>query len=120
MKIAVVGTGYVGLVSAACLAEIGHQVVCVDIDASKIDRINRGEAPILEPGLDALLAGNVASGRLSGTTDLPSAVAGAEISLIAVGTPFDGQTIDLTYVRQAARDIGQALRGDSNFEVVCV
>jgi UDPglucose 6-dehydrogenase/GDP-mannose 6-dehydrogenase len=120
VKIAVVGTGYVGLVSGACFAEIGHEVVCVDIDASKTARINRGESPISEDGLDELLTRNVRAGRLSATTNLESAMAGAAVSFIAVGTPFDGRTIDLQYVRQAARDIGTVLRGSTAYHVVCV
>jgi len=120
VKVAVVGTGYVGLVSAACLAEVGHEVACVDLDAAKIERINRGEAPILEEGLDDLLARNVAAGRLHGTTDLAAAMAGASLSLIAVGTPFDGEHIDLRFIRQVARDIAEVLKTGTDYHVVCV
>jgi UDPglucose 6-dehydrogenase len=100
MKIAMIGTGYVGLVSGVCFSDFGHEVVCVDKDASKIDRLNAGEVPIYEPGLEALLGKNVAAGRLSFTGDLPAAVDGADAVFIAVGTPTrrgDGHA-DLTYV----------------------
>jgi len=119
VKIAVVGTGYVGLVSAVCFAEIGHDVICIDIDASKVERINAGRAPILEEGLDELLERHVRNGRVRATTDM-AAVTAAEISMIAVGTPFDGEQIDLQYVREAARQIGEALRGTTAYHVVCV
>jgi UDPglucose 6-dehydrogenase/GDP-mannose 6-dehydrogenase len=119
MKICVVGTGYVGLVSGACLAEVGHEVVCVDLDAAKVEQINRGLPPIHEEGLGALLTKHAGS-RLQATTSLPRAMAGAEVVLICVGTPFDGQTIDLTYVRQVSRDIGAVLKTQSGYCVVTV
>jgi UDPglucose 6-dehydrogenase/GDP-mannose 6-dehydrogenase len=119
MRISVIGTGYVGLVSGACFSEIGHDCVCVDVDASKVDRINRGIAPIHENGLDALLARHVGK-RLVATTDLRRAVLDSEITFIAVGTPFDGQRIDLTFVREAARQIGVALREKDGYHVVVV
>ena len=109
MKICVVGTGYVGLVSGTCLAEVGHEVVCVDLDAAKVERINRGDPPIHEDGLEALLKKHAGT-RLTATTSLAQAMAGAEIALICVGTPFDGKTIDLGYVRQVSRDIGAVLK----------
>ena len=87
MKIAMIGTGYVGLVSGVCFSDFGHDVVCVDKDASKIERLNAGEVPIYEPGLDQLMAKNVAAGRLSFTQDLSEALDGAEAVFIAVGTP---------------------------------
>lgn len=113
MKIAMIGTGYVGLVSGVCFSDFGHDVICVDRDPGKIEKLNAGEVPIYEPGLDALMAKNVAAGRLSFTTDLPGAVAGAEAVFIAVGTPTrrgDGHA-DLTYVIAAAEEIGRALTG---------
>jgi UDPglucose 6-dehydrogenase len=119
MRISVVGTGYVGLVSGACFAELGHDCTCVDVDAAKVARINRGEAPIVEPGLDELLARHVGK-RLHATTDLAAAVLASEITFIAVGTPFDGQRIDLTFVREAARQIGAALRDKAGYHVVVV
>jgi UDPglucose 6-dehydrogenase len=113
MRIAMIGTGYVGLVSGACFSDFGHEVVCVDKDAAKIDRLKRGEVPIFEPGLEALLAKNTGAGRLSFTTDLAQAVDGAEAVFIAVGTPTrrgDGHA-DLSYVMAAAEEIGRALAG---------
>lgn len=113
MRIAMVGTGYVGLVSGACFSDFGHDVVCVDMDAAKIERLGRGEVPIFEPGLEALIEKNAAAGRLSFTTDLGAAVDGAEAVFIAVGTPTrrgDGHA-DLSYVMAAAADIGRALTG---------
>ncbi len=106
-----IGTGYVGLVSGACFSEFGHDVVCVDKDAGKIESLKRGEIPIYEPGLDTLVARNVAAGRLSFTTDLAQAIKKAEAVFIAVGTPSrrgDGEA-DLTYVYAAAREIAEAL-----------
>lgn len=112
MKIAMIGTGYVGLVSGVCFADFGHDVICVDKDAAKISRLEAGEIPIFEPGLDDLLAQNVAAGRLSFTVDLKAAIAGAEAIFIAVGTPTrrgDGHA-DLTYVMAAAKEIAQAAK----------
>jgi len=111
MRIAVIGTGYVGLVSGACFSEFGVSVVCVDTDATKIARLRNGEMPIWEPGLEALVTANVAAGRLSFTTELKSAIAGADAVFIAVGTPSrrgDGHA-DLSYVFAAAEEIGRAL-----------
>jgi len=119
MRIAVIGTGYVGLVSGACFAEIGHDCVCVDVDPAKVERINRGSAPIHERGLEGLLRSHVGS-RLRATTDLRAAVLGSEVTFIAVGTPFDGERIDLSYVRDAARQIGGALRDATDYHVVVV
>jgi len=113
VKIVLVGAGYVGLVSAACFAEFGLTVVCVDKDAGKIERLCRGEIPIFEPGLEALVAGNVESGRLTFTTELKSSVSDAVAVFIAVGTPSrrgDGHA-DLTHVYAAAKEIAQSLNG---------
>ncbi|NHB76092.1 UDP-glucose dehydrogenase family protein [Rhodobacter calidifons] len=113
MRIAMIGTGYVGLVSGACFSDFGHEVVCVDRDAGKIARLNQGEVPIFEPGLEALIAKNTSAGRLSFTTELAAAVDGADAVFIAVGTPTrrgDGHA-DLTYVMAAAAEIGRALTG---------
>ncbi len=113
MQIAMIGTGYVGLVSGACFSEFGHVVVCVDNDAGKIGRLRDGEVPIFEPGIEPLIARNVAEGRLSFSTDLAEAVRGADAVFIAVGTPSrrgDGHA-DLAYVHAAAREIGAALNG---------
>ncbi|MGR3762468.1 UDP-glucose dehydrogenase family protein (plasmid) [Roseobacteraceae bacterium NS-SX3] len=111
MRIAMIGTGYVGLVSGVCLSDFGHDVTCVDKDAAKIARLQAGEVPIYEPGLDALMARNVTAGRLSFTDDLKAAVDGADAVFIAVGTPTrrgNGHA-DLTYVMAAAGEIAQAL-----------
>jgi UDPglucose 6-dehydrogenase len=113
MRIAVIGTGYVGLVSGVCLSDFGHEVVCVDRDARKVEMLTKGEVPIYEPGLQALMAKNVAAGRLSFTGDLAAAVEGAEAVFIAVGTPTrrgDGHA-DLSFVMAAAAEIAPALRG---------
>src|SRR3954470_2412966 len=113
MRIAMIGTGYVGLVSGACFADIGHEVVCVDKDAEKIASLRRGEIPIFEPGLDALVAANVKAKRLDFATDLKAPVAEADAVFIAVGTPSrrgDGHA-DLSYVYAAAREIAAALSG---------
>jgi UDPglucose 6-dehydrogenase len=111
MRIGVVGTGYVGLVSGTCFAEFGIEVVCVDKDAGKIERLKRGEIPIYEPGLEDLVEKQVKSGRLSFTTNLKEAVQGSDAVFIAVGTPtnpVDGNA-DMTYVHQAAREIAAVL-----------
>ena len=117
MRVAMIGTGYVGLVSGACFSNFGHDVICVDKDAAKIERLRKGEIPIFEPGLDRLVADNVAAGRLSFTTDLKTAMPGAEAVFIAVGTPSrrgDGFA-DLTYVFDAAGEIADTL---TNYAVV--
>lgn len=114
MRIAMIGTGYVGLVSGTCFADFGHDVVCVDKDQGKIDALLAGRMPIYEPGLESLVAANVAAGRLSFTTDIAAGVSGADAIFIAVGTPSrrgDGHA-DLTYVYAAAREIGEALTHD--------
>ncbi|WP_294265061.1 UDP-glucose/GDP-mannose dehydrogenase family protein [uncultured Sphingomonas sp.] len=112
MRIVMIGSGYVGLVSGACFADFGHDVVCVDKDAGKIEKLKAGGIPIYEPGLDALVAKNVAAGRLSFTTDLAGPVGEAEVVFIGVGTPTrrgDGHA-DLSYVYGAAREIAAALK----------
>ena len=119
MKIVIVGTGYVGLVSGVCLAEIGHTVSCVDFDPEKVEAINGSLAPIHEEGLQELLERQVREGRLTATTKLEEAMVGADISIIAVGTPFNGVSIDLTYVKAASSQIGACLNRD-RFHVVCI
>jgi UDPglucose 6-dehydrogenase/GDP-mannose 6-dehydrogenase len=119
MRISIVGAGYVGLVSGTCFAEIGHDCVCVDVDPEKVDRINRGDAPIHERGLDEMLRRLVGK-RLRASADLRAAVLDTDITFIAVGTPFDGEKIDLTYVREAARQIGLALKEKRSFHAVIV
>lgn len=109
MKISIIGAGYVGLVTGACLAESGHEVICVDTDSRKVDKINSGQAPIHEVGLPELLQRN-AGQRLRASTDLAAAVAETELTFIAVGTPASGGKIDLKFVEAAAAEIGAALR----------
>ena len=113
MKICVIGTGYVGLVAGTCFAESGNEVSCVDIDENKVARLNAGEVPIYEPGLDELIQRNVTEGRLTFSTDVVSAVRESLVCFIAVGTPqgeHDGAP-DMRYVHQAARDVGKAMDG---------
>ena len=113
MKITMIGAGYVGLVSGVCFADFGHDVVCVDKDEGKISALKKGQIPIFEPGLDHLVASNVASGRLNFTDDLKTAVAASDVVFIAVGTPSrrgDGHA-DLSYVYAAAREIAANLQG---------
>ena len=113
MKIAMIGTGYVGLVSGVCFSDFGHQVVCVDKLPAKIEMLKRGEVPIYEPGLDTVMKRNIDAGRLSFTTDIAAAVDEADAVFIAVGTPTrrgDGHA-DLTYVMAAAEDIARTLTG---------
>jgi len=112
MRIAMIGTGYVGLVSGACFADFGHQVCCVDKDSSKIEGLNEGRMPIWEPGLEALVKANKEHGRLAFTTDLPSGVQNAQAVFIAVGTPArrgDGHA-DLTFVFDAVRELAKVLK----------
>ncbi|MFO1114004.1 MAG: 3-hydroxyacyl-CoA dehydrogenase NAD-binding domain-containing protein, partial [Rhodospirillales bacterium] len=113
MRIAMIGAGYVGLVSAACFSEFGVDVVCVDKDETRIARLRRGEIPIYEPGLDTLVASNAAAGRLKFSEDLAAAVAGADAVFIAVGTPSrrgDGHA-DLSFVYAAAEEVSAAITG---------
>ncbi|HTC28890.1 2-dehydropantoate 2-reductase N-terminal domain-containing protein, partial [Dyella sp.] len=107
MKVTIFGTGYVGLVTGACLAEMGNHVVCVDIDESKVERLKRGEIPIFEPGLEPIVRRNYANGQLEFTTEASAAVAHAQIIFIAVGTPPDEDgSADLKYVLGVAKSIG--------------
>jgi UDPglucose 6-dehydrogenase len=119
MNISIVGTGYVGLVTGVCLAERGHRVVCVDIDRAKVDAINAGRPPIHEAGLPELLAKH-AGRSLTATTDLPAAVLGSDVTFVATGTPFDGNVIDLKYVKQVAAEIGGALARKPPYHAVVV
>src|ERR1700757_653453 len=113
MRIAMIGAGYVGLVSGACLADFGHRVTCIDKDSSKISRLLKGEIPIHEPGLDGLITKNVAAGRLDFSVDIGESVPQADAVFIAVGTPSrrgDGHA-DLSYVYGAARELALHLKG---------
>src|SRR5258705_11388826 len=119
MRIAMIGTGYVGLVSGACIADFGHRVTCVDKDSAKIAALNAGESPIYEPGLQELVASNVQQGRLFFTTALNDALNAADAVFIAVGTPSrrgDGHA-DLSYVHDAAREVAAELK---QFSVVII
>src|SRR5690606_18268044 len=110
MRVSIFGTGYVGLVTGTCLAEVGHDVVCVDVDAGKVEGLKRGVIPIYEPGLEPMVKANHAAGRLEFTTDAAHAVAHGEVVFIAVGTPPDEDgSADLQYVLEVARTIGRHL-----------
>jgi len=112
MNVVMIGSGYVGLVSGACFAEFGANVICIDKDQGKIDQLNAGGIPIYEPGLDDLVARNVRAGRLAFTTELISAVESADLIFLAVGTPTrrgDGHA-DLKYVFQATKEVAQHLK----------
>ena len=119
MNVSIIGTGYVGLVTGACLAEKGHRVVCVDVDEEKVGMINQGIPPFFEMGLEDLLKRQLGVG-FRATTDVHQSVIDADISLIAVGTPFDGREIDLSYVKEAARQIGKALRDKTRYSAAVV
>ncbi|MEO0476505.1 MAG: 3-hydroxyacyl-CoA dehydrogenase NAD-binding domain-containing protein, partial [Planctomycetota bacterium] len=110
MRITMVGTGYVGLVTGTCFANVGNEVTCLDIDQAKIDKLNNGISPIYEPGLDEMIQRNTKAGRLNFTTDAASAYQSAEIIFICVGTPSDAQGhADLKFVLAASADIGKAI-----------
>ena len=118
MKITIIGTGYVGLVTGACLAELGNDVFCLDVDQAKIDLLNSGGIPIHEPGLEDLVSRNRASGRLQFSSDVAASVAHGEVQFIAVGTPPDEDgSADLQYVLAAARNIGQFMTGLKSFSI---
>ncbi len=119
MNVSIIGCGYVGLVTGVCLADKGHRVVCVDIDKTKVDRINAAIAPIHEIGLPELLKKNVGK-NFSATTDFDAAVRNSDLTLIAVGTPFDGKEIDLTFVKKTAEQIGAVLKTKAAYHVVVV
>jgi UDPglucose 6-dehydrogenase/GDP-mannose 6-dehydrogenase len=119
VKIAIVGTGYVGLVTGTCLADRGHEVACIDSDLAKIDAINSGIAPIHEEGLEELLRRNLGQ-RLRATSNLQQAVRNADVTFIAVGTPATDGRIDLKFVMKAAEEVGEALRGSTHRPMVVV
>ena len=119
MKVSVIGTGYVGLVSGACLAEKGHDVICVDIDEKKVEKINKGIPPIYERNLEDLLKKNI-NVNLKADANLQKSVLETDISLVCVGTPYKGDKIDLSYIEKASRDIGRALKVKSDYHMVVV
>jgi GDP-mannose 6-dehydrogenase len=121
MNVSVFGLGYVGCVSAAALAADGHRVVGVDVNVDKVNHVNEGRSPIVEPGLDALVADSVASGRLRATTDTDDAVRGSDVSLICVGTPSrKNGSLDLSYLARVSEEIGVAIRDKPGYHVVIV
>ena len=119
MNVSIIGGGYVGLVTGVCLAEIGHDVQCVDIDADKVRRINQGRPPIHEPGLAELLQRH-AGKSFRASTGLRSAVLSSDLTMLAVGTPFDGTKVDLSHVERAAQQVGAALADKSGYHLVVV
>ncbi|MAY72235.1 MAG: UDP-glucose 6-dehydrogenase, partial [Halomonas sp.] len=113
MKITIFGTGYVGLVTGTCLADVGHDVICMDVDENKIARLEAGEIPIFEPGLEPMVKTNVSAGRLKFTTDAAKAVGHGVLQFIAVGTPPDEDgSADLQYVLAVAKAIGEHMHND--------
>ena len=121
MKVSVIGLGYVGCVSAACLAEAGHEVVGVDVSQLKVSMINDGHSPIIEPGINDLLANAVEQKRLSATSETQAAVLATDLSLICVGTPSQANgSLDLTYIRRACQQVGEALAGTDRFHTVVI
>lgn len=120
MKVTIIGSGYVGLVSGVCLAHIGHEVVCVDKNEARIEDILRAIPPIYEPGLEPMLKDVLASGRFSATTNLAEALKDSDISMIAVGTPSSPQGIDLQFIRAAASEIGAHLKAIGRYHTVVV
>lgn len=119
MNISIVGTGYVGLVTAACLAQKGHKVVCVDIDPAKVTQINQGVSPIYEKGLEEILRQQI-NVNMVASTDLLEAVLKSDVSLISVGTPFNGSEIDLRFIRQVSWEIGLGLKEKDGYHLVVV
>src|SRR5690242_12149736 len=119
MRVSVIGTGYVGLVSGVCLAEKGQNVMCVDADQGKVNSIRKGIPPIFERGLEPLLRKHIGN-KLQATTDVRKSVLDSELSLIAVGTPFSGTEIDLRFIKEVSRQLGEALREKDSYHVVVV
>ncbi len=119
MQVSIIGTGYVGLVTAACLGEHGHRVTCVDVDPERVDAVNRGHSPIYEAGLDELLE-RLAGDRLRATTRLEEAVEQTDLSIVAVGTPLDGTAIDLEQIKDVSLQIGAALRNKDTYHTVVI
>jgi UDPglucose 6-dehydrogenase len=120
MKISVIGTGYVGLVTGVCLASKGHQIICIDKQSEIVNKINNKISPIYEPGLEDLLCNVIEKGNLVATTDLKTAVMNTDISIISVGTPFGDGKIDLGYIESAAQEIGNVLIEKKGYHVICV
>src|SRR5262245_62054344 len=120
MRVAVIGSGYVGLVTGACLAASGHRVACVDVDTERIAAIRAGRIPFYEPSLPELVESGLRSGQLEATSDLSAAALESQVSILAVGTPPAGEQIDLGYVTRAAEQLGEAIRRMDHYHVVAV
>ncbi len=120
MKIVIIGTGYVGLVTGTCLADLGHDVICIDKDKKKITSVNNCQSPIFEDGLDDMLERVVSSGKLRASSNLTQSINNADVTMIAVGTPFDGKIIDLSFIKEATMEIAEALDFAPDYHVVCV
>ncbi len=119
MNLAIIGTGYVGLTTGTCFAEVGHNVVCVDNNQQKVEMLQRGQVPIYEPDLEDMITSNVAAGRLQFTTDLPRAVADSDIIFIAVPTPpHEDGSVDLSYIEAVSHEIAEALRPEFGYRIV--
>jgi UDPglucose 6-dehydrogenase len=120
MRIDIIGTGYVGLVTGACLARLGHHVTCVDMAADRVEAINSAVVPFYEPGLRELVSQGLTEGRLNATCDISQAVCQSEITILTVGTPLRDGAIDLSYVARAAQDVGRSLRGFRRYHLIVV
>src|SRR4030042_425519 len=119
MKISIIGTGYVGLVTGTCLAEVGHNVTCVDIVKEKVNIINNGKTPVYEPGLEELITKNIAANRMRATTESRKAIVESDVTFICVGTPpKENGDSDLSFVRKTSEDIGKALAEKSEYHVI--
>lgn len=120
MRVAVVGTGYVGLVTGTCLAEVGNDVTCVDVQPERVAAVNEARPTFFEPGLAEMLAGNIRKGRIRATSDVAAAVASSDVTFLAVGTPCRGSEIDLSFLSAAAEQVGIGLRSCPDYHVVTV
>ena len=119
MKVSILGCGYVGLVTGACLADCGHDVICLDVDSKKVAQINSGKAPFFEEGLDEIISRNIGE-KLTSSSDLPGNLNNADLILVCVGTPFDGENIDLRYITSAAKEIGEVIKNRDDYCVVVI
>src|SRR5262245_56662645 len=121
MKLSVFGLGYVGSVSAACFSEVGHEVIGVDSNPLKVEVINSGRSPIVEPGVEDLIAAAVKDRMLRATTDVATAIAGSDLSLVCVGTPSNHNgSLDLRFIKRVCQEIGSALEVKSSYHIVAI